>query len=123
MAASSAGPTWLGADRRDLGRGGDLAGNLDDVAVRVEDPQLAVGAVAAGEDLAHALELAFRAELARVRLELAQRAPDQLRERDAVPAAGCEVHNRGIEPVPRSEPLVLRRQDPVVRRDPLAARV
>ena len=55
--------------------------DLDDVAVRVEDAQLAVGAVAAAEDLADALELALGAELARVRLDLPQRAPDELRDR------------------------------------------
>ena len=44
--------------------------DLDDVAVRVEDPQLTVGARAPGEDLADALELALAAELAGVRLDV-----------------------------------------------------
>ena len=42
----------------------DLAHDLDDVAVRVPDAQLPVGAVAAREDVADALELALGAELA-----------------------------------------------------------
>ena len=44
----------------------------------------AVGAVAAREDLGDPLELALAPELARVRLEVAQRAADELRDRDAV---------------------------------------
>ena len=57
-----------------------------DVAVGVEDPQLAVGAVAAREDLADPLELPLGAELAGVRLDLLQRPPDELRDGDPVPA-------------------------------------
>ena len=108
--------------RRDgLGRVRDLADDLDDVAVRVVDPQLPVGAVAAGEDRADPLELALGAELARVRLEVAQRPADELRDRDAVPPPGGEVHHGRLEPVAGGEPLVLGGQDPVVRRDLLAA--
>ena len=47
------------ADDRGLGRNRDLAHDLDDVAVRVPHAQLAVGAVAAREDLADPLELAL----------------------------------------------------------------
>ena len=60
------------------------------------------------------------AELARVRLEVAQGAPDQLRDRHAVPPAGGEIHHRRLEPVAGGQPLVLGREDPVVRRDLLA---
>ena len=72
----------LGAD---LGELGDLPDDLDDVPVRIEDAQLAVGAVAAAEDVLDACELALRAELARVRRDDLQRAADELRERNA----GC----------------------------------
>src|SRR5579862_9553422 len=89
---------------RDLGLLRELADDLDDVAVRVPDPQLPLGAVAAREDLADALELALRPELARVRLDVTQRPTHDLRERDAVPAPGCEVHDRRLEPVARCEP-------------------
>ena len=85
-------------DGRGLGRVRDRLDDLDDVAVRVEDAQLAVGARAAGEDVAHALELALAAELARVRLDVAQRAADELRDRHAVAAAG----RRGPSPAPRA---------------------
>src|SRR5436189_6446030 len=87
LALSAIRRTFLGRgrllDRGRLGRVCDLAGDLDDVAVRIEDPALAVGAVPSGEDLADALELALRSELARVRLDVAQGAPDELRHRHA----------------------------------------
>src|SRR4051794_36758401 len=109
--------TRSGGGRGELGRVRDLARDLDDVPVRVEDAQLPVGAVPAREDRAHALELRLRAELARVRLDVAQRGAGELGERDTVPPAGCEVHHRRLEPVACAEPLVLGREDPVVRRD------
>ena len=55
-----------------------------------------------------------------MRLEVAQRPPDQLRDGDAVPPAGGEIHHRRFEPVARGEPLVLRRQHAVPARDLLA---
>src|SRR5207244_11309676 len=54
----------LGRHRLDLGCRRDLLYDLDDVAVRVEGPQLPVGAVAAAQDLEHALELPLGAALA-----------------------------------------------------------
>ena len=39
-----------------------------------------------------------RAELAGVRLEVAQRAPDELGDRNAVAAAGDEVHHGRVRP-------------------------
>ena len=69
------------------------------------------------EDRADALELALGAELARVRLDLLQRPPHELRDGNAVPLAGGEVHDRRLEPVAAGEPLVLGREDAVVRRD------
>src|SRR5262245_2223145 len=107
--------------RHALGRVRDLPDDLDDVAVRVVDTQLPVGAVAALQDRADPLELRLRAELAGVRLEVAQRAADELGDRHPVPAAGGEVHHRRLEAVAGSEPLVLRGEDPVVRRDLFAA--
>ncbi len=80
-----------------------------------------VGARAASEDVADALELALAAELARMRLDVAERPSDELRHRSAVPPAGGEVHDRRLEPVPRREPLVLAREDAVIRRDALPA--
>src|SRR5581483_12082331 len=67
-----------GAERAFLGRNRHLAHHLDDVAVRVPDAQLPVRAVAARKDLTHPLELTLGAELACVRLDVAQRAPSQL---------------------------------------------
>jgi len=55
---------------RRLGGVRDLAHDLDDVTVGVENPELPVGARPAGDDLPDALELPLRAELAGVRLEL-----------------------------------------------------
>src|SRR5439155_22091557 len=52
--------------RRDLGGVRDLPRDLDDVAVAVEDVELAVGAVAAAQDLLDAGELLLGAEVARV---------------------------------------------------------
>src|SRR5437899_13010522 len=52
--------------RRDLGGVRDLPRDLDDVPVRVEDVELAVGAVAAAQDLLDAGELLLGAEVARV---------------------------------------------------------
>ena len=57
----------LGRDGQRLGRLRDLACDLDDVAVRVVDPELAVRRRAASEDREHSFELALRAELAGVR--------------------------------------------------------
>src|SRR6185503_17125011 len=107
----------LGRDGRFFGRLRDLADDLDDVAVRVPDPALPVGAVAAGEDLADALELAVVAELAGMRLDLVERAADELRDRHAVPRPTVEVHHGRLEAVARGQPLVLGREDPVVRGD------
>src|SRR5262249_34572645 len=56
----------------------DLADDLDDVAVRVERAPLAIGAVASGKDVANAIELPLRAQLAGVRLDVTQRPADQL---------------------------------------------
>src|SRR2546423_9570509 len=108
-------------DGRDLGRVRDLADDLDDVAVRVEDAELPVGAVAAREDVAHAFELTLCTELPRVRLDVPERPADELGDGDAVPAARGEIHHGRLEAVPRREPLVLGRQGPVVRRDRLAS--
>src|SRR5581483_11280753 len=109
-----------GAERAFFRRSGDLADDLDDVAIRIPDAQLAIGAVAACEDLADSLELALRSELARVRLDAAQRAAYQLRDGHAVSSARREVHDRGLEAVARREPLVLGREEPVPTRDLLA---
>src|SRR5437764_10608099 len=98
----------------------DLAHDLDDVAVRVEDAQLHVGAVAAAQDCLDAGKLPLGAELARVRLDEPHRSPDRLRDRHAIPASGLQVHHGGLEPVPRRQPLVLSREDAVERRDLLA---
>src|SRR4029079_2888767 len=83
------------ADDRRFGRHGDLADDLDDVAVRVPHAQLTVGPVAARQDLADPLELALRAELLRVRLDVAERAADQLRHRPPVAARGGGRRARG----------------------------
>ena len=93
-----------------------LLDDLEDVAVRVEDPELAVGAVAADEDLLDPLELALRAELACMRLDLAHRTPHELRDRDRS-AGRSRDPSRRLEPVAACEPLVLAGQDPVVARD------
>src|SRR5436190_10122195 len=105
---------------RDLGRLRDCAGDLHDVPVRVEDPDLTVGAVAAPQDLLDPRELCVRAELAGVRLDEPQGAPHDLRDRLPVAPAGQEVHHRRLEAVPRRQPLVLGRQDAVVRGHGLA---
>src|SRR6266536_6132942 len=55
---------------RDLCHVRDLADDLDDVAVRVEDPELPVGAVPVAQDFLEALELTVGAELACMRLDL-----------------------------------------------------
>src|SRR5262249_15627999 len=76
-----------------------------------------VRARAAREDLPDALELTLAAELARVRLDVPERAADELRDRHAVAPAGGEVHHRRLEPVARRQPLVLARENAVVRWD------
>ena len=107
--------------RQRLGRVGDLAGDLDDVAVRVEDAELALGARAAsrGSSSTPSSSRSEPSSRACGRSSL-DRPPDQARDRDAVPAPGREVHHRRLEPVARGEPLVLAREDPVVRGDLLA---
>src|SRR5262249_22172333 len=110
------GPAGLGGNGCDLGCVRDLGDDLDDVPIRVEHAQLPRGAVAAREDVAHALELPLGAELARVRRDLLQSPPDQLRDGDAVALARREVHHRRLEAVAAGEPLVLGREDAVVRR-------
>src|SRR3954449_11700487 len=67
--------------RRDLCRLGDLARDLDDVLVRVEDVELAVGAVAAAQDLLDAGELLLGAEVARVPAQRLHCPPDEGRHR------------------------------------------
>src|SRR5207247_8344313 len=94
----------------------EILHHLDDVAVRIPDPELGGGAVAVGEDLRDPLELALRAELARVRLEVPQRAADELRDRNAVAPPGREVHDGRLEAVARGEPLVLADEDAVPAR-------
>ena len=74
----------------------------------------------AGEDLADAFELPLGAELARVRLDVAERPPDQLCDRDTVAPAGDEVHHGRLEAVARAEPLVLGDEDAVVARELLS---
>ena len=95
--------------------------DLDDVAVRVEDAQLAVGAVAAGEDLARCPS-SSRSEPSSRACGSSSRSVRRTSCATgmAVPASGREVHDRRLEPVARREPLVLGREDPVVRRDLLA---
>src|SRR5438876_8296166 len=105
---------------RHLGRVRDLPDNLDDVPVRIEDVQLPVGTVATPEDLVDAGELLLRPKVARVRAQRLERPPYERRHGDAVAVAGVEVHHGGREPVARSEPLVLARQDAVEGRDLLA---
>src|SRR4249920_763018 len=61
--------------RRALRRLRDLAHDLDDVAVGVEDVELPVGAVAPAQDLIDAGELLLRAEVAGVRAQRLQRPP------------------------------------------------
>src|SRR5712691_10192370 len=109
--------------RGDFRRGCDLLDDFHDVAVRVEDAQLAVGAVPAREDLVDAFQLAFIPYLARMLLDLLHRPANQLRDRHAVATTGRQIHHGSLEPVPRREPLVLRREDAVVRRNLLAALV
>src|SRR5690242_4927678 len=95
-------------ERRDrLRRLGDLARDLDYVAVRVVDPELPVGGRAPPDDGEDALELAVGSELARVRAQLRDGAADHASDRDPVPARACEVHHRRLEPVACREPLVL----------------
>src|SRR5262249_14145939 len=103
--------------RQRLGGSRDLLHDLDDVTVRVEDAELTVGAVPAGEDVANPLELAVGAQSARVRLDLAQRPPYEVRDRKAVAPPGGEIHHGRLEPVPARQPLVLADQDAVVRRN------
>ena len=93
----------------------DLAYDLDQVAVGIEDAQLPIRAVAVAEEVIDPLELSLRAELACVRLELPQPPADELRHGHPIAAPGGEVHDRRLEPVAGSQPLVLARQDPVVR--------
>ena len=86
------------ADDRGFGRRRDLAHDLDDVAVRVPDAQLTVGAVAAREDLADPFELALasraRARAARGRAASGGRA--------ARSARGCGGRSRDPSPAPRA---------------------
>src|SRR5579875_2571106 len=98
---------------RDLRRLHDLAHDVDDVARRAEDAELAVGAVAAPEDLLDPAELLLASELARLRAQRLQRPPHEGGDRQPVAAAGLEVDHRGGEPVAGGEPLVLARQDAV----------
>src|SRR5438132_11180964 len=100
---------------------GDLAHDLDDVAVRVEDAQLPVGPVSVRQDLVDYLELSFRPELARVWLDFFERPADQLRDGNAIAPSRRQIHQRSLEAVASGEPLVLGRQDPVIRRDLLTA--
>src|SRR5205085_12415706 len=72
------------------------------------------------QDLCDARELWLGSQLARVRLDELQRSADQLRDGNAVAAAGCEIHHRRLEPIPGSEPLVLRIENPVIGDDLLA---
>src|SRR5205807_4267511 len=83
--------------------------------------QLPAGAVSARENLADPLELSVGAELARVRLDVAERATDELGDRHSVPPPRGEIHHRRLQPVAGGEPLVLARQDPVEGRDLLSA--
>src|SRR6185436_2836245 len=99
----------------------NFADDLDDVPVRVEDAQLAIGAVAVAENLLDSFELAVRAELPGVRPDLLKSATNQLCNGDAVPPSGCEIHERRFEAVAAGKPLVLRGEDAVVRRDFFAA--
>src|SRR5207344_3300796 len=100
------GEAGLGRNRGALGRVRDFADDVGDVVPRVPDAALAVRAVALSEDLADALQLPLAAELAGVRLDLLQRAPDELRDGYAVASARREVHHRRLEPVAGGEPLV-----------------
>src|SRR5919202_1340802 len=61
--------------------------------------------------------------LPRERIDLLQRPADQLRDRHAVSLPGREIHYRSLQSIARRQPLVLRREDAVVRRDLLAALV
>src|SRR5437660_1255837 len=97
----------------DLGALRELSHDFGEVAVRVPDPQLVGGAVPAGEDFLDPLELTLAAEIARMRLHLAQRSPDELGHRHAVATAGGEVHDRRLDPVTGGKPLVFRDQEPV----------
>src|SRR5215471_20797473 len=72
----------LSGSRGHLGGECDLPCDLDDVAVRVEDAELTLGAVPSSQQLAHAFELPLGSELLRVRLDLAEGPPDDLRYRD-----------------------------------------
>jgi hypothetical protein len=58
-----------------------------------------------------------------MRSQLTHRASDEPRDRDAVPAPGREIHHRCLEPVSRCEPLVLAREDAVIRGDLLTGLV
>src|SRR5205823_1707360 len=78
---------------------------------------------AAAEDLVDAVELGLGPELAGVRLDHAEGPANRLPDREAVSPARREVHHRGLEAVPRREPLVLGREDAVVRRDLLSGLV
>src|SRR3954471_11864769 len=107
--------------RRDLRRLGDLPRHLDDVLVRVEDVELAVGAVAAAQDLLDAGELLLGAEVARVPAQRLHCSSDEGRHGQPVPATRVKIHHRRREAVARREPLVLGREDAVEGRDLLAA--
>src|SRR5262245_63598813 len=65
----------------------DLPRHLDDVAVRVEDMQLPVGAVAAAEDLVDAGQLVLRTEIARLWLHGLERPAHERGDRHAVASA------------------------------------
>ena len=100
-----------------FGRVRDLTRDFDDVAFSSMHPELAIRRGATSENREDPFELALGAELARMRSQLAHRAPDEPRDRDSVSASGREIHHRRLEPVPCCEPLVLAREDAVVRRD------
>src|SRR5207247_3021170 len=85
--------------------------------------KLRVGARAARENVEDPFELPLGAELACVRLDVGDRPANEPRDGNAVPSTRSEVHHRGLEAVARGEPLVLARQDAVVRGDLLACLV
>ena len=58
-----------------------------------------------------------------MRLDVGDRPANEPRDGNAVPSTRSEVHHRGLEAVARGEPLVLARQDAVVRGDLLACLV
>src|SRR5437879_12039285 len=87
--------------RRYLGGVRDLPRDLDDVPVRVEDVELAVGAVAAAQDLLDAGELLLGAEVARVRADRLQCPSHEGRHWQPVAAPRGAVHDRARDSVAR----------------------